>query len=127
MKIKYIICAFLFTGLLLSCGSTKTIRNLDDKFIGNWSLVAEDTPQGNVPITMIINKNEVGVFEGSFSSIMGDFAMSNLILKNGIISCGFDVQGMTFGFKGVFTNDEFKGETLGPGQSFVTNGARKTK
>lgn len=125
MKTKYIICVFLFTGLMLSCGSTKTTINPDDKLLGDWSLVAESTPQGDVPIIMTISKNEAGLFEGSFKSVMGDFDMSNLVLKNGIMSCDFNVQGMVFEFKGVFTNHEFKGETLGPAESYITNGKRK--
>ncbi len=125
MKAKHIICAVLFTGLMLSCGSTKTVVNPDDKLVGDWSLVAEATPQGDVPITMTITKNETGQFTGSFKSMMGEFVMSNLVLKNGVMSCDFDVQGMLFEFKGVFTNDEFKGETLGPGASYITNGKRK--
>ena len=123
----FFICAFLIVGLLSSCGITKTVVNPDDKLIGNWSLVAEDTPQGDVPITMTISKNEAGIFEGSFNSIMGDFAMSNLVLKNGVISCNFDVQGMVFGFKGLFDNEVFKGETSGPGQKYVTNGTKMTE
>jgi hypothetical protein len=59
--------------------------------------------------------------------MMGNFNMSNLVLKNGVMSCDFDVQGMLFEFKGVFTNDEFKGETLGPDQSYITNGKRKVE
>ncbi|EDP70020.1 hypothetical protein FBALC1_10822 [Flavobacteriales bacterium ALC-1] len=125
MKTKYIILIVLFTGLMLSCGSTKTAINPDDKFLGDWSLIAQSTPQGDVPITMTITKNKVGGFAGSLSSMMGDFAMRNLILKAGVISCDFDVQGAIFEFKGVFSNDEFKGETLGPGQSYITNGKRK--
>ncbi len=124
MKTKYIICAFLFTGLMVSCGSTKTTVNPDDKLVGDWSLVAEATPQGDVPITMTIAKNEAGVFQGSFKSIMGDIAMENLVLKDGVMACNFNVQGAVFGFKGVFTNDEFKGDTLGPGEDYVTNGKR---
>ncbi len=124
MKTKYIICAFLFTGLMVSCGSTKTIVNPDDKLVGDWSLVAEATPQGDVPITMTIAKNETGIFEGSFKSIMGDIAMENLVLKDGVMACNFNVQGAVFGFKGVFTNNEFKGDTLGPGEDYVTNGKR---
>ncbi len=124
MKTKYIICAFLLTGLMLSCRSTKTAINPDDKLVGDWSLIAEATPQGDVPITMTIMKNEAGIFEGSFKSVMGDFAMSNLVLKGGVMSCNFNVQGAIFGFKGVFANNGFKGETLGPGEDYVTNGKR---
>lgn len=127
MKTKYIIYAFLFTGLILSCGSTKTAINPDDKLVGDWSLIAEATPQGDVPITMTITKNETGLFAGSFKSVMGNFEMLDLVLKNGVISCKFDVQGTLFGFKGVFADDEFKGQTLGPGQNYVTNGNRMEK
>ncbi len=124
MKNKYIIYAFLFTGLMLSCGSTKTVTNPDDKLVGDWSLIAEATPQGDVQIIMTITKSEAGLFAGSFMSVMGNFEMLDLILKNGVISCDFDVQGTRFGFKGVFTNNEFKGQTLGPGQNYVTNGKK---
>lgn len=125
MKTKHIIYIFFFTGLMLSCGSTKTVINPDDKLVGDWSLTAESTPQGDVPIIMTISKNEAGVFKGELKSMMGEFAMRNLVLKNGVMSCEFDVQGTFFEFKGVFTNDEFKGETLGPGASYITNGKRK--
>lgn len=125
MKTKYIICTFLFTSIMLSCGPTKTIVNPDDKLVGDWHLIAEATPQGDVPIIMTITKNEAGMFAGSFKSIMGEFTMSNFVLKNGVMSCDFDVQGNVFEFKGVFTNDEFKGETLGLGASYITNGKRK--
>ncbi len=127
MKTKCIICVFLFTGLMLSCGSTKTADNPDDKLVGDWSLIAKATPQGDVSITMTIAKNETGMFEGSFKSFMGDFDMSNLVLKDGVISCDFNVQGALFEFKGVFTNDEFKGETLGPTENYITNGKRMQK
>jgi hypothetical protein len=125
MKITHIICIFLLTGLMVSCGSTKTVINPDDKLVGDWSLIAESTPQGDVPIIMTISKNEAGVFTGELKSMMGEFAMRNLVLKNGVMSCEFDVQGTFFEFKGVFTNDEFKGETLAPGANYITNGKRK--
>ena len=125
MKTRYIICAFLCAGVLLSCGTAKTAVNPDDKLIGDWSVVAEATPQGDVPITMTIAKNEAGMFVGSLSSIMGDFAMSNILLKEGVMSCNFDVNGMAIDFKGVFTGDDFKGEVMiGQGGNFVTNGKR---
>lgn len=126
MKTKYIICAFLLTSLMIGCGSTKTIINPNDKLLGNWNLVAEDTPQGDVPIIMTITKNEAGIFEGSFNSIMGNFQMSNLILKDGEIFCNFNVQGIPFEFKGVFTDNIFKGKTSGQGQDYVTNGKKTT-
>lgn len=125
MKTKHIIYVFLFIGLILSCGTTKTIANPDDKLAGDWSLVAEATPEGDIPIIMTIAKNEIGQFTGSLKSMMGEFVMSNLVLKNGVMSCEFNVQGTFFEFKGVFTNNEFKGETLGPGASYITNGKRK--
>ncbi|WP_299124423.1 hypothetical protein [uncultured Winogradskyella sp.] len=125
MKTKHIIYIFLLTGLLLSCGSAKTAINTDDKLVGDWSLIAEGTPQGDVPVSMTITKNEAGLFTGELKSMMGEFDMRNLVLKNGVMSCEFDVQGTIFEFKGVFTNDEFKGETLGPGASYITNGKRK--
>jgi hypothetical protein len=125
MKITYNLFAFIFISLLLSCGSTKTISNPDDKLVGDWRLIAESTPQGDVPITMTIAKNEAGLFTGEFKSMMGEFAMKNLVLKNGVMSCEFDVHGTFFEFKGVFANDEFKGQTLGPGASYITNGKRK--
>jgi len=124
MKTKHIICILFLTTLLISCGSSKTTINPDDKLVGNWNIVAENTPQGDVDITMTIHKNEEGEFEGSFKSVMGEYNMINLVLKNGVIACDFDVQGTLFGFKGVFTNDDFKGQTIGPGQVYVTNGKR---
>jgi len=127
MKIKYIICTFFFTSLMVSCGSTKTTVNSDDKLVGNWSLIAEATPQGDIPLTMTITKNEAGMFEGSFKSVMGDFDMLNLVLKDGVISCSFNVQGQIFEFRGIFTNGEFKGETLGPSENYVTNGNKNAE
>jgi len=83
MKTKYIICSFFFTSLLLSYGSTITAINPDDKLVGDWSLIAEATPQGYVPAKMTIIKNEAGQFVGSLKSIIGNFTLSNLVLENG--------------------------------------------
>lgn len=126
MKTKHIFFAFIFINVLLSCGVTKKNLNPDDRFIGDWSLITEATPQGDVPVTMTISKNESGNFIGSFTSMMGNFAMSNLVIANGKLSCEFNVQGMVFEFKGTFDKDEFKGLTMGPMESYVTNGKRKT-
>jgi len=125
MKTKHIIPLFLIIGLVLSCGSTKSTINPDDKLVGDWSLVAEATPQGDVPITMTIAKDEAGNFIGALTSMMGDYTMSNLVLEHGKLSCTFDVQGILFEFQGVFIEDEFKGQTIGPAESYVTNGKRK--
>lgn len=124
MKTKSIVFTLLFTSIMLSCGSSKTVINPDDKIIGEWNLITKSTPQGDVPSIMTITKNDGGQFEGSFKSIMGEYAMSNLILKNGELSCNFNVQGLLFEFKGVFINDEFKGETLAPNESYITHGKR---
>jgi len=124
MKIKYITCAFIFTSLMLSCGSTKNAISPDDKFIGEWNLVTKDTPQGDVPVTMTISKDKAENFVGTLTSMIGEITMSNLILKNGAISCDFEVQGIFFEFRGVFDRNEFKGQTLGPSESYITIGKK---
>jgi hypothetical protein len=59
MKTKYIIYTFVFTSLMLSCGSTKTTVNPDDKLIGDWSLITKDTPQGDVSLKMKLVNSQV--------------------------------------------------------------------
>jgi hypothetical protein len=57
--------AFLLFGLML-CASISAYAHNPDYFIGNWDVLIEGTPQGNVNVTLTLERIE-GKLIGKFS------------------------------------------------------------
>lgn len=122
MKKPYYILGVIALFLITSCGTSKTIKV--DPYIGTWSLLIEDTPQGDVTSTLTILKNEEGAYSGTINSDMGTFKLSNLSIADNKISGIFVVQDMDFDLTGNFEDTLFKGFVSGMGADFTANGKK---
>jgi major membrane immunogen (membrane-anchored lipoprotein) len=122
MKKTHLILSLVSLFLLASCGSSKIAKV--DPYIGSWSLLIEDTPQGDVSATLTILKSEDGNYSGSISSDMGTFKLSNLSIVEHKISGSFVVQDMDFDLTGTFEDTLFKGYVSGMGADFKSNGKK---
>jgi hypothetical protein len=109
---------FVFTG----CGSGKAAKV--DSYVGAWSLLIEDTPQGDVSSTMTILKNESGNYAGTLNSDLGTFTLSNLKIEAAKLTAAFVVQDMDFDLTGTFEGLLFKGFVSGMGTDFKANGKK---
>ncbi len=123
MKILEMITIFLVIGTFLKCTPTKVVSDPDTILVGQWNLVTENTQQGDVDIVMTLDKEEEK-FVGNFNSVMGQFEMLDLSINTGLLSCKFSVHGMIFEVDGKFVNQDFIGQTVGMGGTFVTKGSK---
>jgi len=122
MKKTHLILGLVSLFILTSCGAGKNVKV--DPYIGSWSLLIEDTPQGDVAATLTILKSEAGDYSGTISSDMGAFKLSNLSIVEHKISGVFVVQDMDFDLTGNFEDTLFKGYVSGMGADFKANGKK---
>ncbi|PTM07235.1 MAG: hypothetical protein DA407_10645 [Bacteroidetes bacterium] len=122
MKKAHLILGLVSLFILTSCGAGKNVKV--DPYIGTWSLLIEDTPQGDVSSTMTILKNEQGAYIGTLNSDLGTFNLSNLSIADNKIAGVFVVQDMDFDLTGNFEDAVFKGFVSGMGTDFKANGKK---
>lgn len=121
MKKSYVLFVLFSSLLITNCGSSKSVVKVDP-YIGAWSLLIEDTPQGNVSATMTITKNTEGAYSGRVNSDLGAFDLYDVKIMDSKLSAGFLVQGAEFDIIGNFENLLFKGYVSGMGEDYQANG-----
>ncbi|HUH27143.1 hypothetical protein [Gelidibacter sp.] len=97
---------------------------MTDPYIGAWSLLIEDTPQGNVSATMTITKTTEGAYSGTVNSDVGAFNLYDVKIIDRRLTAGFMVQGAEFDIIGNFENSLFKGYVSGMGDDYQANGTK---
>ncbi|MCB0463783.1 MAG: hypothetical protein R2816_07135 [Flavobacteriaceae bacterium] len=122
MKNSHLILAIVSVLVISSCGSSKSAKV--DPFIGAWSLLIEDTPQGDVSSTLTIFKNESGEYTGNLNSDLGSFNLNNFQILDNRLSGAFVVQDIDFDLIGNFEETLFKGFVSGMGADFKANGKK---
>ncbi|MCK0178434.1 hypothetical protein MWU50_03945 [Flavobacteriaceae bacterium S0862] len=123
MKKTHLLLSFIALFLITSCGSSKNAVKVDP-YIGEWSVVISDTPQGNVSATMTILKNEAGEYSGTVNSDMGLINLSNVKIVESKLSATFVTQDIDFDLTGTFEDLLFKGYVSGMGADFKTDGKK---
>jgi len=122
MKKTCLFFGFIALFLVTNCGSSKNAKI--DPYIGAWSLLIEDTPQGDVSSTLSILKNESGEYSGTLNSDLGIFKLSNFKIMDLKLSGSFVVQDIDFDLTGNFEETIFKGFVSGMGSDFKSNGKK---
>lgn len=123
MKKSYILFVLFSSFMLTYCGSSKNVV-MTDPYIGAWSLLIEDTPQGNVSATMTITKTTEGAYSGTVNSDVGAFNLYDVKIIDRRLTAGFMVQGAEFDIIGNFENSLFKGYVSGMGDDYQANGTK---
>ena len=123
MKKTNLLLSFIALFLITSCGSTKKVVKADP-YVGDWSVVISDTPQGDLAATMTITKNEAGEYTGTVNSDMGLINLSNVKIEESKLTSTFVTQDMDFDLTGTFEDLTFKGFVSGMGADFRTNGKK---
>ena len=123
MKKTNLLLSFIALFLITSCGSTKKVVKADP-YVGDWSVVISDTPQGDLAATMTITKNEAGEYTGTVNSDMGLIRLSNVKIEESKLTSTFVTQDMDFDLTGTFEDLTFKGFVSGMGADFRTNGKK---
>lgn len=123
MKKTHLLLSFIALFLITSCGSSKSVAKIDP-YIGEWSIVISDTPQGDVSATMNILKNEAGEYTGTVNSDMGLINLSNVKIVESKLSATFVTQDMDFDLTGTFEEMLFKGYVSGMGADFKADGKK---
>jgi hypothetical protein len=122
MKKAHLVLGIISLFILSNCGAGKMPKV--DPYLGTWSLLIEDTPQGDVNATMTILKNEAGAYTGTLSSDMGAFKLTNFNIEANKLSGVFVVQDMDFDLTGDFVETTFNGFVSGMGADFTTSGSK---
>lgn len=123
MKKLYLFLVLSSSIMFTQCGSSKSPIKIDP-YIGAWSLLIENTPQGDVSATMTIIKNTEGTYSGSVISDVGAFDLYNLTIVDDKLSAVFMVQDAEFDLIGDFGNLIFKGYVSGMGEDYKANGQK---
>lgn len=126
MKKLYVLFVLVSALVVTNCGSTKSQSAVEvDPYIGAWSLLVEDTPQGNVAATMTLTKNSEGSYSGSVNSELGAFDLYDVNISDQKLSAGFTIQQADFDLIGNFENTSFQGHVSGMGADFPASGKKK--
>lgn len=123
MKKSYLFFVLFSSIMITNCGSSKSVVTVDP-YIGEWSLLIESTPQGDVSATMTITKNTEGAYSGRVTSDVGAFNLYDLKIVDEKLSAGFMVQEAEFDLIGNFENLLFKGYVSGMGEDYKANGQK---
>ena len=123
MKKTTLVLGLIALFMITSCGTGKNAVKVDP-YIGAWSILIEDTPQGDVSSTMTILKNESNEYSGTVVSDVGTFELNNLSITDSKISANFVVQDMDFDITGTFESTVFKGFISGMGEDYTANGTK---
>jgi len=121
MKKTHLVLSLIALFMITSCGPGKNAVKVDP-YIGAWSILIENTPQGDVSSTMTILKNEANEYTGNVVSDVGTFELSNLNITDNKISANFVVQDLDFDITGTFESTVFKGFISGMGEDYTANG-----
>lgn len=126
MKKTHLILSFIALFMISSCGSSKKAAKVDP-YIGDWSIVISDTPQGDVDATMTISKGEDGSYLGALNSDLGEIKLNNLKIAESKLTSTFVTQDMDFDLTGTFEEMLFSGYVSGMGADFKTDGKKIVK
>ena len=107
---------------LLSCAGSKTSKKVDP-YIGDWEYVAE-TPQGDLNVTMSIEKAEEG-YTGMLSSDMGSVDLEDLKIEDGKMTATFFIESYEIGMKGTFEGEKFIGSSDFDGNEMPIDATKK--
>ncbi len=123
IQISMMIVLFVAT----SCGSSKKVAEVKkvDPLIGTWAIVIKGTPQGDVPVKMILKKDENKQYQATLSSVFGDLPVAGLKIEANKMSGNFLVEGLDFSLGGTFKETVFEGSVFGMGESYVANGKKE--
>ncbi|MCK0132015.1 hypothetical protein MWU59_10945 [Flavobacteriaceae bacterium F08102] len=96
----------------------------EDKYIGDWEMVVEETPEGDISLTMTITLDDEQVYSGELTTSEGNYSLENLSIKEGNLLAYFVYQDGDFELSGTFDENEFTGEIYGMDMTFTTNGKK---
>jgi len=123
MKKIHLVLSFIALFIISSCGSSKSAAKVDP-YVGDWSILISDTPQGDVLATMNILKNEAGEYTGTVNSDMGLINLNNVKIIESKLTATFITQDMDFDLTGTFEDVLFKGYVSGMGADFKADGKK---
>jgi len=123
MKKIHLVLSFIALFIISSCGSSKSAAKVDP-YVGDWSILISDTPQGDVLATMNILKNEAGEYTGTVNSDMGLINLNNVKIIESKLTATFVTQDMDFDLTGTFEDVLFKGYVSGMGADFKADGKK---
>ena len=123
MKKIHLVLSSIALFIISSCGSSKSTTKVDP-YVGDWSIIISDTPQGDVLATMNILKNEAGEYAGTVNSDMGLINLNNVKIIESKLTATFVTQDMDFDLTGTFEDVLFKGYVSGMGADFKADGKK---
>ena len=123
MKKSQVFSGLITLLIVFSCSSLKKTIKVDP-YIGNWSLLIEDTPQGDIATNLVISIMADGSYSGILSSDMGSFELDDFEIIEQKLSAIFYYQQIDFDVTGTFKDMSFNGYVSGMGEDFRANGKK---
>lgn len=98
---------FLLVALLsYACASSKKVA---DASTGTWEYVIKNTPEGDLPGTMVIAKDGDS-YTGYLETTQGRLELNDVVVENGNMKCNFDYMGYEILMTGLFEGNAFNGK-----------------
>lgn len=102
--------------VLSSCASTKVAKDPHAAYLGNWDYAVEELPV-DIDGTMVISKEE-GVLKAVLATPMGEAAIEDITIEDGVLKAEFDAEGNFIELEGTFEGDTYSGFLLVQGGEF---------
>ena len=115
---------FLFALSLILGGCAGTKKSKVDPYIGQWDYTFPTMDGGEMDAVMTIAKAEDG-YTGTLSSDMGSVDFETLIIEEGKLTAGFEIQGYELSMEGTFEGDQYNGMTMFDGNEFPMNATKR--
>ena len=106
-----------------SCASTKVAKDPHAPYLGEWEYVVEDLPV-DIDGTFVISKEE-GVLKAIMINPMGDMALEEITIEEGVLKSEFEVEGNFIELEGTFSGDTYNGFLLVQGGEFPMKMTKK--
>lgn len=113
---------FLLVALVAyACASSKKVADIS---VGTWDYVVKNTPEGDLFLTMVIEKNG-DAYTGYLESSQGRTDLKDVKIESGNMNCNFDYAGYQVLMTGLFEGDVFNGKVSVDYNDFMVVATRK--
>jgi len=113
---------FLMAALVAyACASSKKVADVS---VGTWDYVVKNTPEGDLSLTMVIEKSD-DAYTGYLESSQGRTDLKDVKIENGNMNCNFDYAGYKVLMTGLFEGDVFNGKVSVDYNDFMVVATRK--
>jgi hypothetical protein len=119
--IKRTLILIVVAFMAYACASTKKVADVS---LGTWEYIIKDTPEGDLPGTLVISK-EADQYIGYLQTAQGRLDLNDVKVVDGNLTANFDYMGYAVLMTGLFEGDGFNGKVSVDYNDFMMTANRK--